>query len=272
MKGEAGKVNARTNPYFPGDRYETPADQGRDLLDRLCLGGSAWFYNLLFRIVISSRAKALAGTYDDAAWGESSREVMRSLERCGARFDIEGIDHIRRLEEPVVFVSNHMSTVETMVFPCLIVPFRPVTFVVKKSLTTMPLFGPIMRSRDPVTVGRENPREDMQAVLSGGVERLGRGVSVILFPQSTRQVDFDPDQFNSLGVKLARRAGVKVLPAAIKTDFWRNGRLVKDLGPLDRSQPIHIRFGEPLAVEGTGKAEHQEIVRFIRENLAAWQG
>ena len=41
-------------------------------------------------------------------------------------------------------------------------PGRPVTFVVKESLETMPIFGPVMRSRKPVTVGRENPREDMQ--------------------------------------------------------------------------------------------------------------
>ncbi|MBD3220568.1 1-acyl-sn-glycerol-3-phosphate acyltransferase [bacterium] len=272
MRGESSKVSVRTNPCFAGDRYETPDDRGRDLLDRLGLGSSAWFYTLLLRIVLTSRARALGGSYDDEAWVESSIAVMRALERCGARFHIEGIDHIRRLEEPVVFVSNHMSTVETMVFPCLIVPFRPVTFVVKKDLTTMPLFGPIMRSRDPVTVGRENPREDMQTVLGEGQRRLEDGVSVILFPQSTRRVDLDPEHFNSLGVKLARRAGVKVLPVAIKTDFWRAGRLVKDLGPLDRSQPIHMRFGAPMAIEGPGRAEHQAIVSFIQENLARWQG
>jgi 1-acyl-sn-glycerol-3-phosphate acyltransferase len=264
-------VSERSNPYFTGDRYETPADLPRDVLDRLCLGGSAWFYTLLLQVVLRSRADAIAGKYDDPTWAESSYAVLRALERCGARFHIEGIDHVRRLEEPVVFVSNHMSTVETMVFPCIIVPFRPVTYVVKQSLTTMPLFGPIMRSRDPVTVGRENPREDMQAVLTEGQRRLEAGISVILFPQSTRQVEFAPEHFNSLGVKLARRAGVKVLPVAIKTDFWGNGRLIKDLGPLHRAEPIHIRFGEPLAVEGGGKAEHQAIVRFIQENLDRWQ-
>jgi len=258
------------HPFFPGDRYETPADRGRDLLDRLCLGGSAWFYTLLSREVFGSRSRALAGTYDDRAWSESSLRILRALERCGARFHISGLDHVGALDGPAVFVSNHMSTVETMVFPCLIAPVRPVTFVVKESLETMPIFGPVMRSRHPVTVGRQNPRQDMQKVLTEGAQRLADGVSVILFPQSTRQVRFQPEQFNSLGIKLARRAGVPVVPVAIRTDFWRPGRLIKDLGPLDRRRPIHIRFGEPLAVGDDPRAAHQQVVAFIAENLARW--
>ncbi len=263
-------MSERSNPFFPDDVYETPADFHRDLPDRLCFGGSAWYYTLFFREILGGRSRALAGTYDNQEWFESSRRIMGFIERCGGRFEISGLDHIRRLETPVVFISNHMSTVETMVFPCIIAPFKKVTFVVKESLETMPIFGPVMRTCNPVTVGRENAREDMQKVLTGGAERLADGISIILFPQSTRMVVFSPERFNSLGVKLARRADVPVVPVAIKTDFWRHGRLFKDFGPLDRSKRIHIRFGEPMAVTGNGKEQHQAIVEFIQENLAAW--
>ena len=77
-------MNPRFEPFFQGDTYDTPADMPRDLADVLCLGGSAWFYTLLSRIVFTSRAKALAGTYDDEAWAESSIEVMRSLDALHA--------------------------------------------------------------------------------------------------------------------------------------------------------------------------------------------
>ncbi len=239
-------------------------------MDRLCLGGSAWFYTLFAREVLWSRSRALAGTYDDHAWSESSLRILRALERCGARFHVSGLDHVAGLSGPAVFVGNHMSTVETMVLPCLIAPRRPVTFVVKESLQAMPIFGPVMRARQPVTVGRQNPRQDMQKVLLEGAQRLADGISVVLFPQSTRQVRFDPARFNSLGIKLARRAAVPVVPVALRTDFWRPGRLVKDLGPLDRRHPIHIRFGAPLSVEDDPRAAHQQVVAFIVENLARW--
>lgn len=260
-----------TNPYFPSDRYDTPADRPRDLGDRLCLGGSAWFYVLLMRVILASRSQALAGSYDGEAWAATSFAVLQALERCGARFHVRGLDHVRDLDGPAVFVSNHMSTVETMVFPCLIAPFRPATFVVKESLERLPIFGPIMRSREPITVRRRNPREDMQKVLEDGAARLAAGTSVILFPQSTRSIVFQPEKFNSLGAKLARRAGVPVVPVAVKTDLWAPGRLIRDFGPLRRHEPIHIRFGPPLPITGNGREEHQTVVSFIAENLARWQ-
>ena len=53
---------------------------------------------------------------------------------------------------------------------------------------------------------------------------------------------FKPEEFNSIGVKLAKKAGVPVVPVAIKTDFWGNGRIIKELGPIDNKKTIHIKF------------------------------
>jgi 1-acyl-sn-glycerol-3-phosphate acyltransferase len=253
-----------------GDSYETPEKTRRLLGDRLAFG-TRWYFTYLFaRLVLDGRREAIRGGYDDAAWVRSSRRAMRDLEGCGARFHIRGLDNIRRAGRPVVFVGNHMSTLEAFVLPCLIAPIMPVTFVVKESLVKHSIFGPVMRSRDPVVVGRTNPREDLEAVLAGGAERLARGISMIVFPQATRGEVFDRAQFNSLGVKLARRARVRVVPMALKTDFWGNGKLLKDVGPLRRDRAVHMLFDAARAVEGNGAALHEEIVRFIEEHLAAW--
>ena len=254
----------------PGDSYDTPEETRRFFGDRLALGTRWYFTYRLARLVLESRSLVGRGEYDDAAWVRSSRRAMRELEGCGARFHIRGLDDVRRAGRPVVFVGNHMSTLETFVLPCLIEPIMPVTFVVKESLVAHPFFGPIMRSRDPVVVGRTNPREDLEAVLAGGAQRLAGGTSMIIFPQATRNERFDRAQFNSLGVKLARRARVRVVPMALKTDFWGNGRLLKDIGPLRRDRPVHILFGCARAVGGNGAALHEDIMRFIEEHLAVW--
>jgi len=130
------------------------------------------------------------------------------------------MENITKSPEPVLFIGNHMSTLETMILPCLISPLRNVTFVVKESLVKHPLFGDVMRSRDPIIVGRTDPRKDLEAVMNGGMELLSKGISIVIFPQSTRNVIFKPEEFNSLGVKLAKKAGVQVVPIALKTDFW----------------------------------------------------
>jgi 1-acyl-sn-glycerol-3-phosphate acyltransferase len=159
---------------------------------------------------------------------------------------------------------------ETFVLPTLIAPVKEATFVVKQSLVEYPVFRYVMRSRDPITVGRSNPRDDLRAVLEGGAEKLKTGVSIIIFPQTTRTAVFDEEQFNSIGIKLAKKAGVPVVPIALKTDAWGNGRIVKDVGRIDPAKTAHIEFGAPLQVQGNGAAEHHAVIGFIRERLRTW--
>ena len=196
---------------------------------------------------------------------------MRALESVGGRFEFQGLDVVRKLSSACVFIGNHMSILETFVLPCLIVPHRNVTFVIKESLITYPLFGHVMRSRNPVVVGRENPREDLRWVLEEGQKRLEDDISIVIFPQTTRSVEFDAKKFNSLGVKLAKRCSAPVVPFALKTDAWGLGRRLKDFGPIRPEKTVHIHFAEPLTVRGNGKEEHNTVVAFIEKNLAAWR-
>ncbi|MCL6614246.1 MAG: hypothetical protein K6U03_06490 [Firmicutes bacterium] len=57
---------------------------------------------------------------------------------------------------------------------------------------------------------------------------------------------------------------------AIKTDFWENGRLFKDLGQIRRKRPIHMVFGRPFRVSGTGKEDHERVIEFIAGHLREW--
>jgi 1-acyl-sn-glycerol-3-phosphate acyltransferase len=163
-----------------------------------------------------------------------------------------------------------MSTLETLALPGFICPIRKVTYVVKESLMHGFFWGPIMRSRDPITVTRKDPRADLESVLEGGLERLKKGISVIIFPQGTRHDAFDRARFNSLGVKLAARAGVPVVPVALRTDWWGNGKILRGFGRVDRKIPIMFEFGEPIKVEGRGKVEHERVLDFIESRLRAW--
>jgi 1-acyl-sn-glycerol-3-phosphate acyltransferase len=127
-----------------------------------------------------------------------------------------------------------------------------------------------MRSRDPIAVTRTNPRHDLKAVLEGGVDRLKQGISIIVFPQTTRTHSFDPTQFNTIGVKLAQRANVPVVPLALLSDAWGNGKYFKDFGKIDPSKKVYFAFGKPMWVQGRGTNEHQAIIQFISRKLQEW--
>ncbi len=229
------------------------------------------FYSRFMKVVFRSASQAKRGIYDDEVWGLSSLQVFQLLERVGVRFEIDGFEHLRDLDGPCVFVGNHMSIMETVVLPCLVLPFLPVTFVVKESLLTYPVFKYVMRSRNPVAVTRTNPRADFKTVMNQGSERLADGISIIVFPQTTRAHTFDAENFGSIGTKLAKKADVPVVPIAVKTDAWSNGTISKDFGKIHPEIPVRIAFGKSIKIEGKGGDQQREITTFIEEKLAQWQ-
>jgi 1-acyl-sn-glycerol-3-phosphate acyltransferase len=259
--------------FFPGDSYETPADCRRFLSDRLFCWTRWLFYMRFFRVVLRAKALAERGLFTQEALADSSYRILKDIEGCGGRIRIRGLDNIRRVEGPLVFVGNHMSTLEAVILPCLIAPIKPVSFIVKEKLVTGTFFGPVMTALDPVTVTRTDARKDLTDVLTQGPQKIAAGRSLVVFPQATaraRSPVFDPAKFNSLGVKLAGRAGVPVIPVAFKTDFWGNGRIFHDLGAIRRKEPIYIEFGGPVSVLGRGRQEHEQLTWFIISRLKGW--
>lgn len=256
-------------PFFAEDRYDTPENTPRYKLDRLMGNGRLYFHTAFFKTIIQSSRVAKKGLYDREAWARSSYQTFQLVEGCGGRFHITGLEYLRQ-PGPFVFVGNHMSGLETAVMPGIVAPYMPVTFVVKHTILDYPFFGEVVRATDPIPVGRVNPREDFQIVLQEGVKALQAGTSVVIYPQHTRTMVFRPEAFNSMGIKLAKKAGVSVLPVAVKTDFWDYGRILRDFGPIHRDRPIHIAFGEPFPIQNS-KADHQRVIQFIQTCLQTWE-
>jgi 1-acyl-sn-glycerol-3-phosphate acyltransferase len=251
--------------------YHTPESTPHIILDRLTFRSRFIFTALFIQTVLKSRYLARRGRYGTQQWIDTSHQIFTAVEKCGGRIHITGMDNLRKTKGPVLILSNHMSTLETMIFPGIIQPLKNITFVVKDALVNHWAFKDVMRSRNPIVLSRSNPREDFRIVMEQGVEKLNSGISIVIFPQSTRRVEFRPAEFNSLGTKLAAKAGVQVIPVAIKTDFWGFGKSSKYLGPIDRNKPVHIAFGEPVTINGSGKEEHQKITEFISSRIEIWK-
>ena len=125
-------------------------------------------------------------------------------------------------------------------------------------------------ARDPILVGRENPREDLKIVLEEGSRKIQIGKSIIIFPQKTRSLNFGQASFNSLGIKLAKRNNVSVIPIAILSDAWGNGKYIKEIGKIDPAKLVRICIGEPITISGNGAEDHQHVIDFITGKLKDW--
>lgn len=95
---------------------------------------------------------------------------------------------------------------------------------------------------------------------------------MIVFPEGERAKAFDPKRFNSIGVKLAGRANVPIVPVALRTDAWKHGKLLGDFGPIDPSKKVRIAFGPAIQVTGRGTVEQEAILQFIQHHLDQWNG
>jgi len=230
---------------------------------------SLFFYLKLFSIVWRAGQLAKNGKYTDGKWISTSKEILLLLESVGVKLEIKNLHILKNLTKPVVFIGNHMSTLETFILPYIIQSVTNVTFVVKKELISYPVFGHVMKNRNPIVVNRVNPRDDFKVVLEEGKERLARGISVIIFPQTTRTNAFDPKEFNSIGVKLAKNANAPIIPMALKTDAWGTGKIIKDFGKINPAKKVTIVFGNEIIVDDNGKEAQAKIIEFIAKNLAA---
>jgi 1-acyl-sn-glycerol-3-phosphate acyltransferase len=248
--------------------YRTPPGRAGFFSRRL---PTLFFYPRFIYTTVKASFLVAIGKYSNWYWEVSGLETLHAIERAGATVEIEGIANLRSFEGPCVFIANHMSTLETYTLPGILLPFRDITYVMKKSLVTYPVFGRIMRWMRPITVTRTNPREDLKAVLEEGSALLKEGRSVVIFPQTTRTMELEPERFNSIGVKLARRAGVPVVPIALRTDALGNGRVLKDFGTVDPTRDVHFSIGEPMEITGRGNEEHRRIIEFITGKLNTWK-
>ena len=233
-----------------------------------------WFYICLFKVVWDCSKLSRNGKLDHREWACQSLRMFQLVERAGTKVSVEGIENLEIMRDgPCVLVSNHMSIMEPVMFPCIFLNYGFGTYVLKESLINYPYFKDVLGAIDPIAVKRKNPREDLKVVLTEGMKKLNGGISLVIFPQSTRSVILDKSKFNTLGHKLASRANVPVIPVAVKTDFFGKGKIVNDISKIDRSKDVFIKFGKPIYnVADDSKGAHDKTFRFIADSYRSWGG
>jgi 1-acyl-sn-glycerol-3-phosphate acyltransferase len=162
------------------------------------------------------------------------------------RIDVVGGEHIPATGGGVV-VLNHTGYLD---FALAALPFwrergRLVRFMAKQEVFTHRVLGPLMRAMHHIPVDRAAGA----AAFRLAVEALRAGELVGIFPEATISRSFCLKEFKSGATRMARAAGVPLIPVTL----WGSQRVwTKDRKPTIRAArhiPISITIGAPLRPE-----------------------
>jgi len=112
---------------------------------------------------------------------------------------------------PYVFVANHASNADAFLVAML--PWE-MKWLSKKSIFDIPLLGWMLRVAGDVEIERGN-KESARRAIEELRERLGRKLSILVFPQGTRSPGGTVGEFREGAFRLAIEAGVDVVPLAL---------------------------------------------------------
>lgn len=182
---------------------------------------------------------------------------------CGLRFQVEGAEHIHAT--PSIVMAKHQSAWETVALQTL---FRPQTWVLKRELLWIPLFGWGLAMLEPIAIDRRAGRRAIDQVIAQGADRLARGVWVVIFPEGTRMAPGQRGRYRAGGALLAERTGMAVVPVAHNAgQFWPRRSLRKYPGT------VQLVVGPPIPAAGRRASEIlADVEAWIEGTMARIQG
>lgn len=168
------------------------------------------------------------------AWGKSMLFVGRWL--LGFRWQVEGRENIP--DEPSVILIKHSTVFETYAQLAI---FPPQTWVLKRELLWIPIFGWGLACMKPIAINRGAGSSAVKQVISIGKERLKAGIWLTVFPEGTRVMPGKTKKYGISGAALAHAAAVPVLPVAHNAgDLWQRRGVTRKAGL------IRIVIGPPI--------------------------
>lgn len=164
---------------------------------------------------------------------------------------------------PVIVASNHLSFSDSVFMP-LVVP-RKVTFLAKSEYFTSP--GPkgllkkiIFIALGQVPVDRSGGRRS-EAALITGLELLGQGKCLGIYPEGTRSPDGRLYKGRTGIVRLALESGAPIIPVAMF-----NTEKIQPTGKvIPKIMRVKMIFGEPIFY--TGDPADLKLLRDLTDDL-----
>jgi 1-acyl-sn-glycerol-3-phosphate acyltransferase len=208
------------------------------VLLRSLLYNFAFYVNLVVLLVVALLALLLPRRVMlkmATLWGVISVWLLRVI--CGTRVEYRGLEKLPK--GPLLVAAKHQSTWETFALLWL---FDDYTFIVKRELEWIPLFGWCMAKARMVPVDRGGGASALSAMTQRAAMEVRTGRQLVIFPEGTRRPAGAPPRYKFGVAHLYAEIGVPCVPVALNSGlFWPRRRFLRYPGT------IVVEFLDPIA-------------------------
>lgn len=201
----------------------------------------------------------LANRFGDAVvqwWVTTLQRLWR------VKIIVDGLENVDP-EQTYVVVSNHRSHLDAVACIIALKPRLRFGFVVKRSLSLIPIWGWFIWLNGYIPVDRE--RRGRRDQLASGVKYLQKGRSVLVFPEGTRAPDHRFRNFKKGAAVLAIRSQRPVLPVTVSG----TASLLPKNSLYVRDGVVRIQIHPPIPTDGYRIEQRDALVADMRDTIAA---
>ena len=179
----------------------------------------------------------------------------------GISVKVSGLNHLDP-ERQYVFMANHRSNLD---IPILIksLPGFQIRWIAKRELLWIPLFGWAMWAAKHITVNRAD-RSAGVGILKKAQHRIAGGISVVVFPEGTRNPSERLLPFKRGGFLLAIKTQTAIVPVTISG----SGRVLPKGDWRVRRGQVDVTVGEPISVENCRPKNVRELSAQVYDRIA----
>jgi 1-acyl-sn-glycerol-3-phosphate acyltransferase len=163
-------------------------------------------------------------------------------------------------KRPVVMVANHRSLIDILALYKIRRPFK---WTSKDENFRLPFIGMVLSLTNSIRIKRESFRSGMQ-FLSQAEDEIGKGSSILLFPEGTRSLTREMRPFKEGAFLLAKKTGCGVIPivhTGSEKTFDRGSWALKG------KAPIYIRVLDEIPVTEVERLDVNDLMMLTRERM-----
>ena len=181
-------------------------------------------------------------------WGRVSVWLLRVV--CGTKVELRGLENLPK--GALIVAAKHQSAWETF---ALLKLFDDFTFIVKRELMWIPIFGWCMWKGGMVPVDRGAGSQALNDMTARAQKEIRSGRQLIIFPEGTRRPVEAPPRYKHGVAQVYKESGVACLPVALNSGlFWPRRNFMRYPGTLV------VEFLDPLP-PGLGRDEFIDHIR-----------